>query len=94
MELFLILAVIILSSIIAYMNFTFKKMQELHMHKIEKLHLVILELSKNQKKQGQKLHLADDFKSQYASSKLVLNNEILGLQKEILFILQKNDLIE
>lgn len=76
-------------SAIIFMNLSMRNMKEVHLQKIEELHLIILELSKNQKVNQEKIDLAEEFKDNFKASKLVLNNEILSLQHEFLEIISK-----
>ena len=69
-------------------------MEEIHLQKLEDLHLIILELTKNQKINQEKIQLADEFKGKFNDSKLVLSDKILSLQHEFLEIISKNNPIQ
>ncbi|MDR6966395.1 hypothetical protein J2X31_000388 [Flavobacterium arsenatis] len=71
------------------MNRRYGKMQEIHLQKIEDLHLIILELTRNQRVNQEKIRLADDFKEHFKDSRLILNDKILSLQHEFLEIISK-----
>ena len=90
MVVILILIIVSLLSTIFFMNMRFRKMQEIHLQKLEDLHLIILELTKNQKINQEKIKLADEFKGKFNDSKLVLSDKILSLQHEFLEIISKN----
>lgn len=91
MVLTLILIIATLLSTIFYMNMKFRKMEEDHLQKLEDLHLIILELTKNQKINQEKIELADEFRRKFNDSKLVLSDQILSLQQEFLEIILKNN---
>ncbi|RZK01403.1 MAG: hypothetical protein EOO46_20410 [Flavobacterium sp.] len=68
-------------------------MKEAHLQTLEDLHSIILELTKSQKVNQQKIQLAEEFKSKFNDSKLVLGDKILALQNEFLEIITKNNLM-
>lgn len=71
----------------------FRKMQEVHLQKLEDLHLIILELTRNQKMNQEKIQLADEFRVKFNDSKIILSDKIVSLQQELLEIISKNNLI-
>ena len=87
----LILIMVSLLAAIFLMSMRYRKMQEVHLQKLEDLHLIILELTKNQKINQQKIQLAEEFKSRFNDSKLVLSDRILALQNEFLETISKNN---
>lgn len=90
----LILIMVSLLAAIFLMSMRYRKMQEAHLQKLEDLHLIILELTKNQKINQQKIQLAEEFKSRFNDSKLVLSDRILALQNEFLETISKNNPIQ
>lgn len=94
MVLILILIIVSLVTTIFFMNSRLRKMQEIHLQKLEELHLIILELTKSQKINQEKIQLANEFKGKFNDSKLILNDKILSLQHEFLEIISKNNLIQ
>lgn len=64
-------------------------MQEIHLQKMEDLHLIILELTRDQRIKQEKIQLANDFKESFKDSRLILNDKILSLQHEFLEIISK-----
>lgn len=89
----LVVIIIVLLSVIFCMNMKFRRMKEIHLQRLEDLHLIILDLTKNQKINQEKIQLADEFKTSYNNSKQILGNKIIVLQNEFLEILSKNNLI-
>lgn len=76
------------------MNVKYKMAEEKHLQKIEDLHLIILELSKKQSSNQEKILLADEFKTHYRESKMKLNSDIVSLQKELLEALARHNLLQ
>ena len=89
----LVLIIVALLCIVFLMVVKFRKMQEVHLQKLEDLHLIILELTKNQKMNQEKIKLADEFRVKFNDSKIILTDKIVSLQLELLEIISKNNLI-
>lgn len=89
----LILIIVALSCAVFLMMVKFRKMQEDHLQKLEDLHLIILELTRVQKINQQKIQLADEFRLKFNDSKIILGDKIISLQQELLEIISKNNLI-
>ncbi|MFY0483396.1 hypothetical protein ACI6PS_12405 [Flavobacterium sp. PLA-1-15] len=88
----LVLIIVALLCIVFLMVVKFRKMQEVHLQKLEDLHLIILELTKNQKINQEKIQLADEFRVKFNDSKIILTDKIVSLQLELLEIISKNNL--
>jgi len=93
MVLILILIIVALLGTIFFMNMRYRKMQEIHLKKLEDLHLDILQLTRSQKNNQEKIQLAEEFKHKFNRSRLVLIDKIISLQHEFLEIISKNNLI-
>ena len=68
-------------------------MQEIHLKKLEDLHLDILQLTRSQKNNQEKIQLAEDFKHKFNSSRSILIDKIVAMHHEFLEIISKNNLI-
>ena len=68
-------------------------MQEVHLQKLEDLHLIVLKLTKDQKINQEKVQLADEFRVKFNDSKIILADKIVSLQQELFDIVSKNNLI-
>lgn len=91
---FLIAVIVLLVGIIIYLNVVFYKEKRLFKIKLESMQQVILEISKKQSGQLNKIKLSDQLNEKLKSSNVTLSHDIFGLNHELFEMLSKNNLLK
>ncbi|OYU81658.1 MAG: hypothetical protein CFE23_04095 [Flavobacterium sp. BFFFF1] len=93
--LFVLIAIILsLFAAIIYLGIDFHREKKLFRKKIAALEEIIVQITRKQMLQSGQLKLSDEMSENLKKTKIVLNEDIFGLNYELFDLLSKNDLLK
>ena len=94
MIIILIAIIVILLFVIVYLNVEFYREKKDFGIKLEKLQHIIVEISKKQSGQNDRIRLSEELDQTIKNNNAILSNDIFSLNHDLFEILSKNNLLK